>query len=86
MQAPPGFELRAVRIGPGDERGYDEAEWRDAVVFVWQGEVELEGLAGARCTVERGDVLWLVGLPLRALCNRGCEPALLIAVSRERLA
>jgi hypothetical protein len=28
-------------------------------------------------------VLWLVGQPLRALHNRGREPALLVAVSRR---
>jgi hypothetical protein len=27
-------------------------------------------------------MLWLSGLPLRALCNRGREPALLVAVWR----
>ena len=30
-----------------------------------------------------GDVLWLVGLPLRALHCCGSDPAVLLAVSRE---
>jgi hypothetical protein len=80
--APPGFEIRAVTIGAGCERGYDETEWRDAVVYVWRGEIELESLTGVRCRFERGDVLWLAGLPLRAL--HGCrDPVLLVAVSRS---
>jgi hypothetical protein len=80
--APPGFEIRAVTIEPGCERDYDETDWRDAVVFVWRGEIELESLTGVRCRFDRGDVLWLAGLPLRALHSpRG--PALLVAVSRS---
>jgi hypothetical protein len=31
-----------------------------------------------------GSVLWLFGLSLRALHNRGTEPALVVAVSRRR--
>jgi hypothetical protein len=81
---PSGFEIRAVTIGPVGERVYDEAEWRDALVFVSRGEIELECLSGNSCRVEQGDVLWLVGLPLRVLRNRAGEPALLVAVSPRR--
>ena len=38
---------------------------------------------GSRLRLERGTVLWLVGLPLRALHNGGVEAALLLAVSRR---
>jgi hypothetical protein len=79
----PGFALRAVAVAPGCERAYDEAEWRDAIVAVSRGEIELEGLGGSSHCFKCGDVLWLAGLPLRALRNRGPEPALLIAVSRR---
>jgi hypothetical protein len=81
-RALPGFEIRAVTIEPGCERGYDESEWRDAVVYVWRGEVELESLAGVRCRFEPGDVLWLAGLPLRALHSRR-GPVLLVTVCRS---
>ena len=83
MAALPGFEVRTVRIGPGGRRGYDESEWRDALVFVKRGEIELEWLNGDTCRLERGDVLWLAGLPLRSLRNRRHEPALLLAVCRR---
>ena len=53
------------------------------LVFVRRGEIELETLAGRRCRLRRGDVLWLAGLPLRVLRNRGTEPALLVTVSRR---
>jgi hypothetical protein len=77
-----GFEIRAVTIGPGGRRGYDETEWRDALVFVRHGEIELESLTGVRCRFERGDVLCLAGLPLRALHSRRGQ-ALLVAVFRS---
>ena len=77
------FQLRVVVVVPGRERAYHEAEWRDAIVFVERGEIELE-CPGSNRRFTRGDVVWLVGLPLRVLHNRGREPALLVAVSRRR--
>jgi quercetin dioxygenase-like cupin family protein len=81
---PPAFELRVVSVAPGGERPYDEEEWRDALVVVERGEIELEASAGGRVQFGPGSVLWLFGLPLRALHNRGAEPALVVAVSRRR--
>jgi hypothetical protein len=80
---PPPFRLRAVVVVPGEALAFDEAEWRDALVVVEQGEIELECIGGSRERFGRGDVLWLAGLPLRALGNPGLEPALLVAVSRR---
>jgi quercetin dioxygenase-like cupin family protein len=79
----PAFLLRAVAVAPGRERLYDEAEWRDAIVSVTCGEIELECTSGRRQRIRTGDVLWLAGLPLRALHNDGAEPAVLVAVSRR---
>jgi uncharacterized protein YxjI/quercetin dioxygenase-like cupin family protein len=79
---PPEFELRTVALAPGRTRPYDEHEWRDALVVVERGEIELERLTGARRRFRAGAVLWLAGLPLRALRNPGPEPAVLAAVSR----
>ncbi len=78
----PSFRLRLVTVAPGQAHAYEEAEWRDALVVVEHGEIELEGATIGALRFERGDVLMLVGLGLRALCNRGDEPALLAAVSR----
>jgi quercetin dioxygenase-like cupin family protein len=80
---PPRFQLRVVTVAPGQRRAYDQAEWRDALVVVERGELELECLGGSRCCFGRGDVLCLDGLPLRALRNRGREPAVLAVVSRR---
>jgi hypothetical protein len=82
---PPGFETSSTSIEPRSRRVYDEAEWRDAIVVVERGEVELEFREGSQWRFCRGDALWLVGLPLRAIHNRGHKPALLVAVSRRRL-
>ena len=79
----PAFVMRAVAVAPGCERAYDEAEWRGAIVSVTRGEIELECLGGSRHRLRSGDVLWLAGLPLRVLRNRGRDPALLVTVSRR---
>jgi hypothetical protein len=80
---PPGFRLHVVALAPGRARPYDAAEWRDALVVVERGEIELETVGDGYRAFERGDVLWLNGLPVRALHNRGGRPAVLVAVSRE---
>jgi hypothetical protein len=66
----------------GAARIYNEAEWRDALVLVARGEIELEAVSGDSRRFGRGSVLCLVGLSLRALRSRGTEPAVLVAVSR----
>jgi hypothetical protein len=78
----PAFRRREITIAPGRARLYDAAEWRDALVVVERGEVHLECRAGGFRSFARGAVLWLTGLPLRALHNRGTEPAVLVAVWR----
>jgi quercetin dioxygenase-like cupin family protein len=83
MDAPLGFEVRAVRVEPGGHRVYHGAEWSGAIVLVGHGEIELECLSGERRRFRRGDLLWLAGLPLRALHNHGRERAVLVAVSRR---
>jgi quercetin dioxygenase-like cupin family protein len=83
VPAPPGFDVRAVEVESGGSRIYHEGEWEDAVVLLARGRIELECRGGSRHTLERGDVLWLAGLPVRALHNGGAEPAVLVAVSRR---
>src|SRR5215218_5080168 len=80
---PPGYEQRTVSIPPGRTTAYNAAEWRDAIVVVAYGTVEVEGRAGGRRAFRRGAVLFLTGLGLRALHNPGPEPAVLVAVRRR---
>jgi hypothetical protein len=79
-----GFEVRRVAVAPGGTRAYDDAEWAGALVVVERGRIELEALSGGRRTFGRGAVLWLAGVPLRALHNHGLEPAVLVIVTRHR--
>ena len=78
----PGFEVRLVRIAPGCARAYCEADWRDALVLVERGDIELRLRGGASARFRHGDVLCLAGLPVSAVYNPGGEAALLAAVSR----
>lgn len=80
---PPGFALLVVVLPAGGERAYDEAEWRDAIVRVERGQLELECASGARQGFDRGAVLALTGPHYRALRNPGRGPAVLVAVSRR---
>jgi hypothetical protein len=82
---PPSFERRLVVVDPGRMREYDEREWGDALVIVECGEIELEAALGGRWRFGRGDILWLMGLPLRAIRNSGREPVILVAVSRKHI-
>jgi hypothetical protein len=77
------FERRVVAVAPGGSRVYDAVEWHDALVVVECGEVELECRGGGSERFRRGDVLWLSGLPLSALHNRGDRCVVLVAVSRR---
>jgi hypothetical protein len=81
---PAAFELWSVTLEPGQTLRYDEADWRDAIVAVDGGALELECLSGRRQRFARGDLLWLDGVPLRALRNPGRAPALLTVVARRQ--
>jgi quercetin dioxygenase-like cupin family protein len=75
--------MRTVRVEPGDSLPYEESEWRDALITVESGELELVLACGRSCFFQTGDLLWLQGLPLAHLRNRGEEPTVLLAASRN---
>ena len=82
---PPSFERREIVLAPGAEWIYSEDDryWRDAMVIVEEGEVELVGLCGTRNRLDTGSMLWFAGMPLKALYNPRREDALLVAVARR---
>jgi hypothetical protein len=82
MLPPPGFRRWEVAFPPGSERAYDEAEWRDALVLVERGEIELECGPGEPGRFGPGAVLCLTGLELRFIRNPAREPTVLVAFSR----
>jgi RNA polymerase sigma-70 factor (ECF subfamily) len=87
--ADPGVALAPPHIPwlqPYPDRLLEQVAPRDAepdAVVVAKETIELAFSRGSRLWFRRGDVLWLIGLPLRALHNRGREPAVLVAVSRR---
>ena len=81
-RVPPGFAVRQVVLGPGENLAYDEADWCDCVVTVESGAIDLASPHGVRASFIAGDILWLSGLPVRALENPGPDPTVLVAVSR----
>jgi len=79
------FATRIVVLPPGSSLVFDEREWRDCLVEVERGDVKLQLRGGGGHECRAGDVLWLVGLPILALHNPGCDRTVLVAVSRRRL-
>lgn len=77
------FDVQEICIGPGEEQVYDEAQWRDALVVVESGTIELEWLMGARRRFTAGDLLSLSRLRLRFLRNPGLVSAVLSATTRH---
>jgi quercetin dioxygenase-like cupin family protein len=80
---PDRFRLRGMTLAPGDTRPYREADWRDALVVVEQGELELRCNAGGERRFSAGAIMWLEGIGLRELHNPGVEPTVISAVSRR---
>jgi CRP-like cAMP-binding protein len=77
------FRVRRIVVPAGGERGYEQGEWRDALVVVERGSVEIETIDGASCSFVKGDILRLTGLRLRLLRNRGRLPVVLSVASRR---
>lgn len=77
------FVRSVVTLAPGRVLAYDEAAWRDAIVFVTAGEIELECLSGFVQGFCCGDILCLAHLPLRAVRNASPVEARLLAISRR---
>ncbi|MBV2366450.1 hypothetical protein ACFPZ0_17030 [Streptomonospora nanhaiensis] len=78
-----GVVRREVVLGCGEVRPYEAAVWRDALVVVKVGEVEVETFDGSRARFGAGAVLFFAGLRLRWLRSTGAVPLVLVAVSRR---
>ena len=77
------FQRRVVTLAPESWHPFVEDDWRDCLVLVERGEVELHSCGGTR-SFETGAVLWFTGLGLRVLHNPGRTDAVLVAISRGR--
>jgi hypothetical protein len=78
----PHFRRRVVELASGAELRIVAAPWRDAIVFVETGEVELECVAGGCGRFAAGAVLCLVP-PVSVLRSCGRARARLLAISRR---
>ena len=74
--------LRVIVVPPGCERGCSPDEWRDALVVVGAGAIELETEHGVRRRFERPALLTLQGRRFKRLVNSGARPATLMVISR----
>jgi hypothetical protein len=81
---PSWVERHVVSIPVGHSHPYAEDEWRDALVMITTGELEIECAFGGRRHFEQGAILWLVGLDVRWLHNAGHATVTLTAIRRRR--
>jgi len=68
----------------GGKCRYDSADWRDSLVIVRRGALELETTRGVCHTYLAGSILCLAELPLRVLRNPGSLHTALLAISRRQ--
>jgi len=78
------FVVRHVTIAADTDLAVEAADWRDAIVVVERGSLEVECPDGIRTTFTTGAMLYLDGLSRSTLCNRGPDPVQLFALCRAR--
>jgi hypothetical protein len=78
------FDRRVVQIPPQSALPFEPVEWRDALVVVARGAVEVETESGQRQLFGNGALIWLDRMPVRVLRNPGIETTVLGAVARRR--
>lgn len=79
------FDFRHIALASGFERPCGQDEWKDTLVVVERGAVDLVCANGAWARFERGDVLCLCRVSLLLLRNPGRDAAVLSAVSRNHM-
>jgi hypothetical protein len=74
---------RIVELAAESTLSYQPSQWRDTIVFVLAGEVEIECIDGERRCFNRGATLVFSLLQIRTIRNPAAEPARLLAISRR---
>lgn len=80
---PRAFERHVWILPAGCRRPVGDGAYRDALVEIEQGEIELRFHGGRRLRFGHGEVLWMHGLPPGVLRSRGPQPAVLVVVRRR---
>lgn len=76
--------VRQVVVIPRDAiQSCDEIDWRDCLVVVRRGTIELIGRSGREYCFEEGAVLYLADVPVQSIRNLSDRSAVLVAVSRS---
>ena len=83
LRLPPAFERRTVTIAPGDALPPHITCWRDAIVSVEQGWLEMVGPGGEVLRLGAGAMLLLEGVEHVEVRNVGDEPLVLAAIRRR---
>jgi quercetin dioxygenase-like cupin family protein len=79
----PAFRRCLVEVPPGDALQLDPASWRDAIVFVLAGQVDVRCSGGIGHQFRQGDILCFARPPVRSVRNPGRVPARLLAIWRR---
>jgi quercetin dioxygenase-like cupin family protein len=77
------FARRIVELEPGDVLDHEEAPWRDAIVFVTAGEIELTCVSGEHHSFRCGDILSFARIALGSVHNAQSTPARVLAIWRR---
>jgi hypothetical protein len=83
LRLPPAFERRTVTVAPGDLLPPHITCWRDAIVSVEQGLLEMVGPGGEVLRLGAGSMLLLQGVEQIEVRNVGAEPLVLAAIRRR---
>ena len=76
-------EKRVVELAAETTLRYEPSEWRDTIVFVLAGEVEIECAEGERRCFKRGATLVFSPLPIRMIRNPATQLTRLLAINRR---
>jgi hypothetical protein len=76
------FDRRVVELRPGELLEHDDGFWRNAIVFVVAGEIEVRCSRGERHCFGRGDVLSFARLPRVVVCGMTTDTRL-VAIWRH---
>ena len=77
------FDLRVVEIAPFAEFDHALVNWRDAIVFIRSGVIDVVCANGGYARFYCGDMLCLAPLSLRVVRNASAKTARLLLVARR---
>jgi hypothetical protein len=81
-ELPTGFARSVIRLAPGTSLSCSEPLWRDALLVLGQGEVEIRTPDGSAGRFSTGAVMTVADVPLSVVHAVGREPAVLTAIRR----